>query len=114
MSKHTTDKGVSNSLRGFFERVLKPYISNLFTSEATDASGRYKMDYIGTYGSLAVFKKSLPTWRQYSTSGNSNSSTEDQFIIERNKKVVFDSSAASGNTSKPFTKTTPSQAVFSN
>lgn len=110
MNKHTTDKGVSNSLRGFFERVLKPYISNLFTSEATDASGRYKMDYIGTYGSLAVFKKSLPTWRQYSTSGNSNSSTEDQFIIERNKKVVFDSSVASGNTSKPFTKKTPTNA----
>lgn len=111
MSKHTTDKGVSNSLRGFFERVLKPYVSNLFTSEATDASGRYKMDYLGTYGSLAVFKKSLPTWRQYSTNVSSSTSTADQFIIERNKQTVFDSSTTAGNTSgSPFTKTAPTNA----
>lgn len=110
MNKHTTDKGVSNSLRGFFERILKPYISNLFTTEATDASGRYKMDYIGTYGSLAVFKKGLPTWQQYSTSGSSSSTTGDQFIIERNKKAIFDSSASSGNSSKPFTRVAPTNA----
>ena len=110
MNKHTTDKGVSNSLRGFFERILKPYISNLFTTEATDASGRYKMDYIGTYGSLAIFKKGLPTWQQYSTSGSSSSTTGDQFIIERNKEAIFDSSASSGNSSKPFTRVAPTNA----
>ena len=102
MSKHVTDKGVSNSLRGFFERVLKPYISNLFTNEATDASERYKMDYIGTFGSLAVFKKSLPTWYQYSGRYDSRS-TEDKFIIERNRQVVFDSSTDHSGKS-PFTK----------
>lgn len=108
MSKHVTDKGVSNSLRGFFERVLKPYISNLFTNEATDASERYKMDYIGTFGSLAVFKKSLPTWYQYSGRYNS-SSTEDKFIIERNKQVVFDSSTDHSGKS-PFTRVAPENA----
>ena len=108
MSKHVTDKGVSNSLRGFFERVLKPYISNLFTSEATDASERYKMDYIGTFGSLAVFKKSLPTWYQYSGRYDSRS-TEDKFIIERNRQVVFDSSTDHSGKS-PFTKVAPESA----
>ena len=108
MSKHVTDKGVSNSLRGFFERVLKPYISNLFTNEATDASERYKMDYIGTFGSLAVFKKSLPTWYQYSGSYDSRS-TEDKFIIERNRQVVFDSSTDHSGKS-PFTKVAPESA----
>ena len=109
INEHVTAKGVSNSLKGFFERILKPYISNLFTSEATDASGRYKMDYLGTYGSLAVFKKSLPTWRQYSI--RYDSSTEDQFIIERNKQVVFDSSTTLDTTSgSPFTKTAPANA----
>lgn len=109
MSKHVTDKGVSNSLKGFFERVLKPYISGLFKNEATDASERYKMDYIGTFGSLAVFKKSLPTWWQYSGSYNSNSSTEDKFIIERNKQVVFDSSTDHSGKS-PFTRVAPENA----
>ncbi len=109
MSKHVTEKGVSNSLRGFFERVLKPYISNLFKSEATDASERYKMDYIGTFGSLAVFKKSLPTWYQYSGRYNSSSSTEDKFIIERNKQVVFDSSTDRSGES-PFTRLAPENA----
>ena len=108
MSKHVTDKGVSNSLRGFFERVLKPYISNLFKNEATDASERYKMDYIGTFGSLAVFKKSLPTWYQYS-GRYSSSSTEDKFIIERNKQVVFDSSTDHSGKS-PFTSVAPESA----
>ena len=108
MSKHVTEKGVSNSLRGFFERVLKPYISNLFTNEATDASERYKMDYIGTFGSLAVFKKSLPTWYQYSGSYDSRS-TEDKFIIERNRQVVFDSSTDHSGKS-PFTKVAPESA----
>ena len=108
MSKHVTDKGVSNSLRGFFERVLKPYISNLFTNEATDASERYKMDYIGTFGSLAVFKKSLPTWWQYSGSYDSRSA-EDKFIIERNRQVVFDSSTDHSGKS-PFTKVAPESA----
>ena len=108
MSKHVTEKGVSNSLRGFFERVLKPYISNLFKNEATDASERYKMDYIGTFGSLAVFKKSLPTWYQYS-GRYSSSSTEDKFIIERNKQVVFDSSTDHSGKS-PFTRVAPESA----
>ena len=108
MSKHVTDKGVSNSLRGFFERVLKPYISNLFTNEATDASERYKMDYIGTFGSLAVFKKSLPTWYQYSGRYDSRS-TEDKFIIERNRQVVFDSSTDHSG-KLPFTKVAPESA----
>ena len=108
MSKHVTEKGVSNSLRGFFERILKPYISNLFKSEATDASERYKMDYIGTFGSLAVFKKSLPTWYQYS-GRYSSSSTEDKFIIERNKQVVFDSSTDHSGKS-PFTSVAPESA----
>ena len=108
MSKHVTDKGVSNSLRGFFERVLKPYISNLFTNEATDASERYKMDYIGTFGSLAVFKKSLPTWYQYSGRYDSRS-TEDKFIIERNRQVVFDSSTDHSGKS-PFTRVAPESA----
>ena len=109
MSKHVTEKGVSNSLKGFFERVLKPYISGLFKNEATDASERYKMDYIGTFGSLAVFKKSLPTWYQYSGSHNSSSSTEDKFIIERNKQVVFDSSTDHSGKS-PFTRVAPESA----
>ena len=109
MSKHVTEKGVSNSLRGFFERVLKPYISGLFKNEATDASERYKMDYIGTFGSLAVFKKSLPIWYQYSGRYNSSSSTEDKFIIERNKQVVFDSSTDHSGES-PFTKVAPENA----
>ena len=108
MSKHVTEKGVSNSLRGFFERILKPYISNLFKSEATNASERYKMDYIGTFGSLAVFKKSLPTWYQYSGSYDSRS-TEDKFIIERNKQVVFDSSTDHSGKS-PFTRVAPESA----
>ena len=108
MSKHVTDKGVSNSLKGFFERVLKPYISGLFKNEATDASERYKMDYIGTFGSLAVFKKSLPTWWQYSGSYDSRS-TEDKFIIERNRQVVFDSSTDHSGKS-PFTKVAPESA----
>ena len=108
MSKHVTDKGVSNSLRGFFERVLKPYISGLFKNEATDASERYKMDYIGTFGSLAVFKKSLPTWYQYSGRYDSRS-TEDKFIIERNKQVVFDSSTDHSGKS-PFTRVAPESA----
>lgn len=108
MSKHVTEKGVSNSLRGFFERVLKPYISSLFKNAATDASERYKMDYIGTFGSLAVFKKSLPTWYQYSGRYNS-SSTEDKFIIERNKQVVFDSSTDHSGKS-PFTRVAPENA----
>ena len=108
MSKHVTDKGVSNSLKGFFERVLKPYISGLFKNEATDASERYKMDYIGTFGSLAVFKKSLPTWWQYSGSYDSRS-TEDKFIIERNRQVVFDSSTDHSGKS-PFTRVAPENA----
>ena len=108
MSKHVTDKGVSNSLRGFFERILKPYISGLFKSEATDASERYKMDYIGTFGSLAVFKKSLPTWYQYSGRYDSRS-TEDKFIIERNRQVVFDSSTDHSGKS-PFTRVAPESA----
>ena len=108
MSKHVTEKGVSNSLRGFFERVLKPYISGLFKNEATDASERYKMDYIGTFGSLAVFKKSLPTWYQYSGRYD-NRSTEDKFIIERNRQVVFDSSTDHSGKS-PFTKVAPESA----
>ena len=108
MSKHVTDKGVSNSLKGFFERVLKPYISGLFKNEATDASERYKMDYIGTFGSLAVFKKSLPTWWQYSGSYDSRSA-EDKFIIERNRQVVFDSSTDHSGKS-PFTKVAPENA----
>lgn len=108
MSKHVTEKGVSNSLRGFFERVLKPYISGLFKNEATDASERYKMDYIGTFGSLAVFKKSLPTWYQYSGRYDSRS-TEDKFIIERNRQVVFDSSTDHSGKS-PFTKVAPESA----
>jgi hypothetical protein len=99
MSKHTTDRGVNNSLRGFFERVLKPYISNLFTSEATDASGRYKMDYVGTYGNLAVFKKKIPAWDQ-----GYNNDNGSKFVIERNKQVIFDSSTISGNTKKPFVR----------
>lgn len=102
MSKHTTDRGVNNSLRGFFERILKPYISNLFTSEATDASGRYKMDYVGTYGSLAVFKKNIPAWDQ-----GYNNENGSKFIIERNKQVVFDSSITSGNAKSPFIKKAP-------
>ena len=109
MSKHVTEKGVSNSLRGFFERVLKPYISGLFKNEATDASERYKMDYIGTFGSLAVFKKSLPIWYQYSGRYNSSSSTEDKFIIERNKQVIFDSSTDRSGES-PFTRVAPENA----
>lgn len=108
MSKHVTEKGVSNSLRGFFERVLKPYISSLFKNAATDASERYKMDYIGTFGSLAVFKKSLPTWYQYSGRYDSRS-TEDKFIIERNRQVVFDSSTDHSGQS-PFTKVAPENA----
>ena len=108
MSKHVTEKGVSNSLKGFFERVLKPYISGLFKNEATDASERYKMDYIGTFGSLAVFKKSLPTWYQYSGRYDSRS-TEDKFIIERNKQVVFDSSTDHSGKS-PFTRVAPESA----
>ena len=108
MSKHVTEKGVSNSLRGFFERILKPYISGLFKNEATDASERYKMDYIGTFGSLAVFKKSLPTWYQYSGRYDSRS-TEDKFIIERNRQVVFDSSTDHSGKS-PFTKVAPESA----
>lgn len=108
MSKHVTEKGVSNSLRGFFERILKPYISGLFKNEATDASERYKMDYIGTFGSLAVFKKSLPTWYQYSGSYDSRS-TEDKFIIERNRQVVFDSSTDHSGKS-PFTRVAPESA----
>ena len=108
MSKHVTEKGVSNSLKGFFERVLKPYISGLFKNEATDASERYKMDYIGTFGSLAVFKKSLPTWYQYSGRYDSRS-TEDKFIIERNRQVVFDSSTDHSGKS-PFTRVAPENA----
>ena len=108
MSKHVTEKGASNSLRGFFERILKPYISGLFKNEATDASERYKMDYIGTFGSLAVFKKSLPTWYQYSGSYDSRS-TEDKFIIERNRQVVFDSSTDHSGKS-PFTRVAPESA----
>ena len=108
MSKHVTEKGASNSLRGFFERILKPYISGLFKNEATDASERYKMDYIGTFGSLAVFKKSLPTWYQYSGRYDSRS-TEDKFIIERNRQVVFDSSTDHSGKS-PFTRVAPESA----
>ena len=80
----------------------------MFTNEATDASERYKMDYIGTFGSLAVFKKSLPTWYQYSGRYDSRS-TEDKFIIERNRQVVFDSSTDHSGKS-PFTKVAPESA----
>ena len=90
------------------QKDLKPYISGLFKNEATDASERYKMDYIGTFGSLAVFKKSLPTWYQYS-GRYSSSSTEDKFIIERNKQVVFDSSTDHSGKS-PFTRVAPESA----
>ena len=66
------------------------------------------MDYIGTFGSLAVFKKSLPTWYQYSGRYDSRS-TEDKFIIERNRQVVFDSSTDHSGKS-PFTKVAPESA----
>ena len=103
MNKHTTTRGVDNSLRGFFERILKPYISNLLTSETTEASERYKMDYIGTYGSLAAFKKNIPVWQQYSTNSNDNRhATGDEFIIERNKQVIFDSYTEQSSIKKPF------------
>ena len=107
MNKHTTVRGVDNSLKGFFERILKPYISNLLTSEATEASGRYKMDYIGTYGSLAAFKKNIPVWQQYSTNSNDNRpATGDEFIIECNKQVIFDSYTEQSSIKKPFVKKT--------
>ena len=90
-SKHVTAKGVSNSLRGFFERILKPYISNKFVSIEADANKKHKMDYIGTIGSLAVFKKSIPSWKQLETSEYIDSK-EAPFVIEHNKQIVFDSS----------------------
>lgn len=108
MNKHTTTRGVDNSLRGFFERILKPYISNLLTSEVTEASERYKMDYIGTYGSLAAFKKNIPVWQQYSTNSNNNRpATGDEFIIERNKQVIFDSYTEQSSIKKPFVRKAP-------
>lgn len=108
MNKHTTTRGVDNSLRGFFERILKPYISNLLTTEAAETSERYKMDYIGTYGSLAAFKKNIPVWQQYSTNGNDNRpATGDEFIIERNKQVIFDSYTEQSSIKKPFVRKAP-------
>ena len=108
MNKHITVRGLDNSLKGFFERILKPYISNLLTSEATEASERYKMDYIGTYGSLAAFKKNIPVWQQYSTNGNDNRhATGDEFIIECNKQVIFDSYTEQSSIKKPFVRKAP-------
>lgn len=109
-SEHVTAKGVSNSLKGFFERILKPYISNLFTSAETNASKKHKMDYIGTIGSLAVFKKSIPSWKQFKTSKYIDARYAP-FVIEHNKQIVFDSSV---NFSKgmPFKRVVPENAKY--
>lgn len=109
-SEHVTAKGVSNSLKGFFERILKPYISNLFTSAETDASKKHKMDYIGTIGSLAVFTKSIPSWKQLEIS-KYRDDRNAPFVIEHNKQIVFDSSV---NYSKdmPFKRVVPKKGKY--
>lgn len=90
MSKHTTDKGVSNSLRGFFERIVKPYASEELINEHTNLSKQYPMTFEKFVGNMALFKAKVPTYASYNSSNyNAKWSGFKYFSINKNNTKIF-------------------------
>jgi hypothetical protein len=99
MNKHTTDKGVSNSLRGFFERIVKPYISKELTNEHTTLSKQYPMTFEKFVGNMALFRTKVPTYASYNSNNyNAKWSGFKYFSINKNNTKVFTYSSGSNNT----------------
>ena len=59
-SKHITAKGLNNSLVGFFERIVKPYVTRNITDNNTNNRQKTQMDFIGCAGSMYCYTKKLP------------------------------------------------------
>ena len=99
-SKHITAKGLNNSLVGFFERIVKPYVTRNITDNNTNNRQKTQMDFIGCAGSMYCYTKKLPIrnrryyyqyWRDESYNNVKN------IIIDRNGEVAFDSTKSTLN-----------------
>ena len=92
MNKHTTDKGVSNSLRGFFERIVKPYTTRSIDAAKEDQNIRYPMTFEKFAGNIAVYKTFIPT-KAYTYGSNSNDYWYGYrgFTVNRNNTEIFTS-----------------------
>lgn len=112
-SKHITAKGLNNSLIGFFERIVKPYVTRNITDNNTNNRLKTQMDFIGCAGSMYCYTKKLPIrnrryyyqyWRDESYGNVKN------FTIDRNGEVAFDSTKSTPNKAEIFKSTSSSNS----
>lgn len=112
MNKHTTDKGVSNSLRGFFERIVKPYTTKSIDDAKAEQSVRYPMTFEKFAGNIAVYKASIPTNAYI----NGDRSTDiwyghRGFTVNKNDTEIFTSKLSKNNYDNSFINTANSKYV---
>ena len=112
MNKHTTDKGVSNSLRGFFERIVKPYTTKSIDDAKAEQSVRYPMTFEKFAGNIAVYKASIPT-NAY-INGDRSTDTwygHKGFTVNKNDTEIFTSKLSKNNYDNSFINTANSKYV---
>ena len=112
MNKHTTDKGVSNSLRGFFERIVKPYTTKSIDDSKAEQSVRYPMTFEKFAGNIAVYKASIPT-NAYINGDRSTDTWYGHrgFTVNKNDTEIFTSKLSKNNYDNSFINTTNSKYV---
>ena len=112
MNKHTTDKGVSNSLRGFFERIVKPYTTKSIDDSKAEQSVRYPMTFEKFAGNIAVYKASIPT-NAYINGDRSTDTWYGHrgFTVNKNDTEIFTSKLSKNNYDNSFINTANSKYV---
>ena len=112
MNKHTTDKGVSNSLRGFFERIVKPYTTKSIDDAKAEQSVRYPMTFEKFAGNIAVYKASIPT-NAYINGDRSTDTWYGHrgFTVNKNDTEIFTSKLSKNNYDNSFINTANSKYV---
>lgn len=112
MNKHTTDKGVSNSLRGFFERIVKPYTTKSIDDAKTEQSVRYPMTFEKFAGNIAVYKAFIPT-NAYINGDRSTDTWYGHrgFTVNKNDTEIFTSKLSKNNYNNSFINTANSKYV---
>ena len=112
MNKHTTDKGVSNSLRGFFERIVKPYTTKSIDDAKAEQSVRYPMTFEKFAGNIAVYKASIPTNAYINGDRNTDIWYGHRgFTVNKNDTEIFTSKLSKNNYDNSFINTANSKYV---
>ena len=110
MNKHTTDKGVSNSLRGFFERIVKPYTTKSIDDAKAEQSVRYPMTFEKFAGNIAVYKAFIPT-NAYNQGSRDMWYGHRGFTVNINDTEIFTSKLNKNNYDNSFINTLHSKRV---